>query len=260
MRKNVLGKTNIEVTELCFGALPMGPLQKDMDANESAKVVETALKSGINFIDTAEMYRTYDPIRIAMEKTGIRPVIASKSNKKTYEGMENAVNEALDMLSIDYIDIFHLHAAREGENAFELFNDALQCLSDMKARGKVKAIGISTHSTVVTRKAAAIDKIDIVFPIINKIGRGIIDGTKEDMIDAIQNAAIAGKGIYFMKALAGGSLISEYDAAMTFVRNIGSYSSIAIGMVSPEEVEFNIRYFNGEKLVSIPDTVKEQKM
>lgn len=259
MQKRKLGKTGIEVTELCFGALPMGPIQKNVPVADCADVVAKALQSGINFIDTAQVYKTYEPIKMAMDKTGIRPVIASKSSQKTYEGMALAVEEALDALEVDYIDIFHLHAAREGENAFEVYKDSLQCLVDMKKKGKVKAVGISTHHTAVTRLAADVDVIDVVFPIINNKGRGIMGGTTEDMLQSMEKVAKAGKGLYLMKVLGGGSLINEYDEALKFARNIEGYASIAIGMVSIPEVEFNVKYFNGELANAVISLDKAEK-
>lgn len=259
MEKRILGKTGIEVTELCFGALPMGPLQKNQSIEENAKVIELALKKGVNFIDTAQMYKTYEPIALAMKNTGIRPIIASKSNSKTYEGMETAVNEALQMLGVEYIDIFHLHAAREKANAFEVFADALRCLVDMKKIGKIKAIGISTHSVEVANLAAQHPLIDVVFPIINMKGLGIIDGTKEQMVEAIRNIHKAGKGIYLMKILAGGSLINQYSEAMEYARKIEGYASIALGMTSFSDVEYNLAYFSGEKLPEMSSSVIELK-
>jgi uncharacterized protein len=259
LEKRILGRTGIKVTELCFGALPMGPLQKNLECEKSAEVVAYALRSGINFVDTAQMYKTYEPIRMAIEKTGIRPIIASKSNKKNYDEMRQAVNEALENLRVDYIDIFHLHAAREGEDAFEIFKESLRCLVDMKSQGKIRAIGISTHSVKVTKKSAFVDEIDIVFPIINMTGMGITDGTKEEMLDAIKIASDAGKGIYLMKALAGGNLINHYYEAMNFARSVEDYASVAVGMVNKNEVDFNIGYFRGENFKDIPDEVKEIK-
>lgn len=245
MQKRVLGKTGMEVTELCFGALPMGPMQKNLPLEECTAIVAHALRRGINFVDTAQNYKTYAPIRLAMEQTGIRPIIASKSNRKTYAEMEAAVQEALIALDTDYIDIFHLHAAREGEDAFELFSGALACLQDMKHQQKIRAIGISTHHTAVARIAADVDAIDVVFPIINLSGRGIMGGTKDDMLASIAHLHRSGKGIYLMKALAGGSLLQEYDAALRYVRDIEGYAAVAVGMVSTAEVDFNIDYFQG---------------
>lgn len=254
-----MGRTGIEVTELCFGALPMGPLQKNLSVEESAKTIELALKLGVNFIDTAQMYKTYDPIAAAIKSAGIRPVIASKSNKKSYQEMEAAVNEALQSLNLDYIDIFHLHAAREEANAFEVFADSLRCLADMKKAGKIKAIGISTHSVAVANLAADHELIDVVFPIINMNGMGILNGTKEEMIQAIHRIYDNGKGVYLMKVLAGGSLINHFDEAMQFARNIGSYHSIALGMTSLEEVEYNLNYFEGKVTGALPTKNIEKK-
>lgn len=59
MKKIVLGRSGIEVTELCFGTLPLGPLQKNESVEEAADIIAYALKSGINFIDTAQIYKTY---------------------------------------------------------------------------------------------------------------------------------------------------------------------------------------------------------
>ena len=42
----MLGKTGLEVTELCFGALPFGPLQKNLPVDAAAEVLSTALAGG----------------------------------------------------------------------------------------------------------------------------------------------------------------------------------------------------------------------
>ena len=246
MKKIILGKTGIEVTELCFGALPMGPAQKNMPHEKSAAVVEEALRLGVTFVDTAQGYKTYEPIRIAMEKTGIHPVIATKSAAVMYEEMEEAVNEALEKLNIDVIDIFLLHAARVDVDVFEIRKGALECLKEYKKRGVIKAIGISTHVMPVVNKAAENDDIDIVFPILNKIGMGVIGGTREDMEAAVNKCLAKNKGVYLMKVLAGGNLIEDYIGAMDYGRSFAAGKiAIAVGMVSPEEAKMNVDYFNG---------------
>ncbi len=252
MKKRILGNTGIEVTELCFGALPMGPLQKNLTVEESAEIIAYALESGVNFVDTAQMYKTYSPIKAAMEKTGIRPVIATKSTAASYEDMEKAVIEALEGMGIDYIDIFHLHAARVNPDVFDIRKGALQCLLNYKSKGIIKAVGISTHNVKVVEAAAARPEIDIVFPLINKAGRGILEGAVEDMQKAIALCEQKGKGMYLMKALGGGSLIDDFDACMKFARNLNY--AIALGMVSMEEAIYNVRYFNDEK--DIDDIIK----
>jgi aryl-alcohol dehydrogenase-like predicted oxidoreductase/NAD-dependent dihydropyrimidine dehydrogenase PreA subunit len=247
LKKRILGRSGIEVTELCFGALPMGPLQKNLDIEESAEVIAYALESGINFIDTAQAYKTYAPIKLALEKTKIRPVVASKSTAATYEEMEKAIIEALGSMGIDYIDIFHIHAAKLNAEAFEIRKGALECLVDYKRKGIIKAIGVATHNVKLVEAAAMKQEIDIVFPLINKGGRGILEGSLEDMQNAISLCNQNGKGIYLMKALAGGTLLRDYKSCMEFARGLDFSQSIAVGMVSKEEVLYNIRFFNDKK-------------
>jgi len=248
MKKYSLGKTGIKVTELCFGALPMGPLQANISVEKGAKLIHSALESGINFIDTAEAYKTYPHIRKALEGYNDEVIIATKSSAKVYKKMEQSIKDALESLGRTHIDIFLLHAARVTPSVFEERAGALQCLKDYKSKEVIRAIGISTHVMEVVRRAAEIKEIDIVFPIINKLGMGIIDGSVDDMVKAISEAHKAGKGLYAMKALAGGHLIDQLEESFNFVRNIKGISSIAIGMVNQEELELNLRIFNDEKI------------
>lgn len=244
MKKNILGTTGIEVTELCFGALPMGPLQKNLPIEDCVELLVAAIEGGINFVDTAQTYRTYEPIKRALKKVKDRPIIATKSPAKTYENMQQAIDEALEAMDIDYIDIFHLHAARAGVEVFEDRKGAFQCLLDNKKKGLIKAVGISTHSVPVAKLAADIEDIDVVFPIINIRGMGILDGTADEMTEAITACVEKGKGVYLMKVLAGGNLVEDYHNAMSYARSIPKYASIALGMVSQQELTYNLAYFN----------------
>lgn len=245
MKKIKLGNSGIEVSEICFGALPFGPLQKNLSVELCEDILSYALDNGVNFIDTAQLYKTYEPIKKALAKRTYRPIIATKSKSATYEDMEYAIKEAIDGMGIEYIDIFHLHSAEDGPDVFDIKKGALDCLLDYKKKGIVKAVGISTHNVKTVEASAYRDEIDIVFPIINNAGRGILGGTKEDMAAAISKCHKNGKGIYLMKVLGGGTLLDDFDSSMEYARSLGEYS-IAIGMISREEVIYNIKYFNNE--------------
>lgn len=261
MKKVILGKTGIEVTELCFGALPIGPAQKNVPVAEAAEVMALGLKSGITFFDTAQMYKTYEPLKIAMEKTGIRPVISTKSVAETYEDMDFAVREALEKLGVDYIDIFFIHAARVNPDVFTRRKEAIKCLLDYKKKGVIKAVGISAHATDVVSAAAENPDIDVVFAILNKTGMGILNGNLDDMEKAVNKCFENNKGVMLMKALAGGNLLSDYASAMEYARNFAkNRAPIALGMVAQDEVVSNVKYFSGgditEELSRVKDTVK----
>ena len=77
MKKNIsdkvqLGKTGIWVSPVGCGVLPMGPGQLALPVEEGAKLICYALSKGINFIDTAQYYKTYPYIRRALEMLGSR--------------------------------------------------------------------------------------------------------------------------------------------------------------------------------------------
>ena len=250
MKYNLLGKTGIKVSEIGYGALPIGPLQADYPVDKAASVIRHSLEQGINFIDTAQRYQTYPHIREALKGYTQPVIIASKSWSDTYEGMQKAIDEARAGLGLDTIDIFHLHAARVGVDVFAERKGALQCLIDSKAKGAIRAIGISTHSVRAVRMAADVPEIEVVFPIANLLGVGILDGTLTEMIEAIKLAADKGKGIYIMKAIAGGHLSDRFEEALDFARNIYGTASVSVGMLTKSEVDANIAHFEGRPISS----------
>ncbi|PKM87976.1 MAG: aldo/keto reductase [Firmicutes bacterium HGW-Firmicutes-12] len=253
MKKNLLGQTGLEVTELCFGSLAMSPLQAKVSIEEGAAVIRKALDEGVNFIDTAEMYLTNPHIAQAIKDFDGEVIIATKSTATSYEDMEKSINNSLKELGRDYLDIFLLHAARGGKDIFEVRQGAYNCLKDYKDKGIIKHIGISTHSVDVVNAAILEEDIEIIFPIINMNGMGIIDGDLDDMLNAIEKARQAKKGLYAMKALAGGNLIHKLEDAIDYVRNINGMSSIAIGMINTQELDVNLRIFRNE---AVPEEMK----
>ena len=246
MKYSKLGLTDITVSQLCFGVLPMGPMQANISPEEGGTLIRQGLESGINFMDTAELYGTYEHILKGIEGFSGEVVIASKSMATDYKGMETAIQGALKALKRDVIDIFHMHAARASTEVFKERENALQCILDYREKGYVRAAGIATHNVEVVELASTIPEIDIVHPLINKSSRGIVNGTAADMAKAIEKCHAAGKGLYAMKALAGGNLVGELLEAVSFVRNTKGIHSIAVGMIRKEELELNLKIFNGD--------------
>lgn len=235
-----------ELSQLCFGVLPVGPMQKDVDPVEAGELLLEAFESGVNFIDTAQSYQTYPHIRYALDRwDGHHIYTASKSSAETYEDMDGAVNEALAAMNRDSIDIFHLHAARVGPGVFEERSGALDCLTDHKESGTIGRIGISTHSVEATRQAARQKQIDVVFPLINIAGLGVLDGDHEDMAAAISEVSAAGKYLYAMKVYGGGNLLDDSQQALEYVLSLKGIDVVAIGMVNSRELQVNLNLLDG---------------
>jgi len=253
----ILGRTGLKVTELCFGALPIGPLQKNVDPNEAAEVIALALSGGVNFIDTAQMYHSQTYVRHAMELSGKKPVISTKSHMTTYDDMRAAIEQSREELGMNVLDIYLIHAARANTNVLKERAGAYRCLMEYREKGFIKAIGIACHDVAVIEMAATEKELDVVFPIHNKIGMGILGGTLAEMEAAIELCFVNNKGLYLMKALAGGNLISDYDSAMSYSRNFSKgRAPIVLGMVNKQEVEMNLKYFNDENIADKLEALK----
>lgn len=246
MEYGVLGKTGIKVSRLCFGALTIGPLQANLPLKEGASIIRYALDAGVNFIDTAELYNTYEYIKKGIAGRQGKVVIATKSYAYTREQMRESIERALRLLGREYIDIFLLHE-QESELTIRGHWDAVQELLDAKEKGKVRAVGLSTHSVRGVRAATSFAELDIIHPLINIKGMGIKDGSADEMKAAIADAFRAGKGLYGMKALGGGNLINDKEEALAFALSVPGLTSVAVGMQSIAEVRYNVSFFeNGQ--------------
>jgi predicted aldo/keto reductase-like oxidoreductase len=246
MKRSELGNTGLEVTELCFGTLIFGKLQANISPEEGARAIRRARELGINFFDTAQIYGTYPHLREGLKGDKDDLVIASKSRVKSYEEMKDAVEEALLAMELEHIDIFHLHLVKSDEDLRQR-EDALECLQDYKERGIISAIGISAHSPKGVKAVLDRDEIEVVFPVINKKGIGIIDGTFQEMLSVIKAAKERGKALYAMKPLGGGHLINDIKSSIDYVRGLGIFDSISVGMKTPEEVEMDVGIFEGDE-------------
>jgi len=249
-----LGKTGLTVSRMCFGALIIGPLQSNLPPEKGAQVIQAALERGVNFIDTAELYGTYEHIKLAVKKSGIKPVIATKSYAYTAEGAAQSVEKARKELDTDVLDIFMLHE-QESRLTLRGHREALEFYLNEREKGRIKAVGVSTHNIEVVRAAAEMPEIDVVHPLVNKAGIGIGDGSIDEMLEAVEYAYKMGKGIYSMKPLGGGNLLHSYDECMDFVLKLPYVHSIAVGMQSVDEVEMNICKFEGR---AVPAELKER--
>ena len=241
----VLGKTGIEVSRLCFGALTMSPLQCDMPPERGAELILYAYERGVDFVDTAEYYRNYAHIKPALAREPSIKVAAKAycyDRKTAAESFENAMRG----LGRDYIDIFELHE-QEDIHTLRGHREALDYLNEQKVKGRIGAVGVSTHHVECVHAAVYFGGIDVIFPLINIASLGIQGGTREDMEREIVRAADAGIGLYAMKALGGGNLLGRREEAIAYALNLPGISSVAVGMQSEDEIDCNVALFNGLK-------------
>ena len=146
MEYRKLGKTDIDVSVFALGCWPFagGAVWGDQDDDVSIATVHAALDAGINFFDTAEGYEKGHSERVlgrGLEGRRDEAVIGTKvsaGNLKP-DDIVKACEQSLENLRTDYIDLYQIHWPN-WEVPIEV---SLKALEDLKASGKVRAIGVS---------------------------------------------------------------------------------------------------------------------
>ena len=244
MQMRTLGKSGLRVSRLCFGTLTLSPLQKNLSPEAGADLLVHAYDRGVRFLDTADLYGTYPHIRLALRRAP-EYVVSTKAYCWDEPTARAALERAFTGIGRDYIDLFMLH---EQESLYTLrgHEEALNYLQRQKERGHIGAVGVSTHFVQCVQAAPRFPMIDVIHPLINRSGIGIQDGGREDMERAIQAARDFGIGIFAMKPLGGGHLISDNRAALQYAIESPLLDSVAMGMQSIEEIDANIAAFEGD--------------
>ena len=246
MKKVEIGDTGISVTELCHGTLIMGKLQANQTPETAAKAIRASYEAGVNFYDTAQGYGTYPHMELGLK--GIprdKVVIASKSHARSYEEMQKAIDECLEALELEAVDIFHLHLVPT-VHELRIREGALKCLVDNKEKGKIRAIGASTHTIAGVEAINAEPVFDVVFPVLNQHGLGIIDGNLEGMLKVLEKSKERGLFVYAMKPLGGGHLHQEVEESLNYLRRLPVCDAVACGMKDEAEVQMNVAIFNDQ--------------
>jgi len=144
MEKRRLGRTGLEVSCIGFGALPM----QRCTMEEAGKVLHAALDSGINFFDTARAY-TDSEEKIGRHISSRRSeyYLATKSLKRSKEGMAEEINTSLRLMKTDYIDLYQIHNVKKRAEYEQVMGPggALEALKEAQQAGKIRFIGITGH-------------------------------------------------------------------------------------------------------------------
>jgi aryl-alcohol dehydrogenase-like predicted oxidoreductase len=244
MNQVPLGSTGRTISPLVFGTLPLGYLQADLSPAQGGRLIRHALEGGVTAVDTATLYETYPHVREGLAGFNGEVTVITKTHAPDPATARAHVERGLRELGRERLDIVHVHAARIADPLVERAG-VIEELVRMKEEGKIAHVGLSSHYIGAVRSIASRPDIEVVHPLINRTGMGILDGTPGEMAEAIRLCAEAGKGVYAMKALAGGNLIAEARASFAYVLGLAGVHGVAVGMLSEEEIDANIALFSG---------------
>ncbi len=142
------GRTGLRVSVMglgCGGPSRIGQSGENSDA-ESVAIVRRAIDAGVNFIDTAEAYRTEALVGAALKGVERSDVVIS--TKKSYRKeitpalLRAGLEESLRRLGTDYVDIYNLHGVGQ-QHYVRLREEILPTFQQLRDEGKIRFIGVS---------------------------------------------------------------------------------------------------------------------
>jgi len=147
-----LGKTELEVSRIGFGGIPIQRLAED----EAVAVVRRCLDLGVTFLDTANAYTTSEA-RIGRAIAGRREqvVIATKTGARDKATAKEHLELSLTHLNTDYIDLWQFHNVSSFEAYEQVLGPggAMEAAQEALQAGKIRHVGITSHSMDVALKA-----------------------------------------------------------------------------------------------------------
>lgn len=222
MRK--LGKTNILVKEIGCGGIPIQRVSQSV-VNQ---MIDVMIEQGINFIDTARGYSNSEELLgNALKNKRNYFYLATKSMARTYYSMKKDIEISLKNLQTDYIDLYQLHNVGINDD----YLGALDALQEAKLEGKIKHIGITTHSLEMLKKIVE----DNIFETI-QFPYNVVETQAEKIFEEANKKNI---GIIVMKPLAGGA-IKDCAVGLKFVLQNENISVVIPGMESTSQILQNI--------------------
>jgi aryl-alcohol dehydrogenase-like predicted oxidoreductase len=153
MDTRTLGRTGVQVSPLCLGAMMFGQWGNP-DHDDSIRIVHAALDAGITFVDTADVYSQGESEEIVGKalaggrRDGV--VLATKAHGQMGDDpnaqgnsrrwLVTEVENSLRRLQTDHIDLYQIHRPDPTVDTEE----TLSALTDLQRAGKIRYFGSST--------------------------------------------------------------------------------------------------------------------
>lgn len=271
MQYRQFGKTGVKVSALGFGCMRLpvkggGNVGKDVDFEESARMIRHAIDSGVNYVDTAYPYHGgVSEVALGRAlKDGYRQKVSVADKSPVFfiqqEGdFDKFLDEQLRRLGEEHIDFYLLHSlsAHTWRNVVLKF-DLLGKAERAKKAGKIGHIGFSFHDNFAAFEEILDGYDGFEF---GQIQLNYLDEQKQAGMKGLKRLEGKGIGAVIMEPLMGGKLAVPPDKVTAVFEQSGSHrtpvqwaldylwdmepvSVVLSGMSTMRQVEDNLAYAN----------------
>jgi aryl-alcohol dehydrogenase-like predicted oxidoreductase len=216
MKFRVLGRTGVQVSQLCFGTMSFGG---DADEATSARMFRACREAGINYFDTADQYnkgRSEEILGGLIRGQRDELVIATKCYNPTGNDLNarggsrrhitRAVEASLKRLQTDRVEVLFMHQY----DALTPLEETLRGLEDLVRAGKVLYPAVSNYAAWQTQRALDIQErhgwspLQVTQPMYNLVKR-------QAEVEILPQAAASGIGVTPYSPAGGGLLTGKYS-------------------------------------------------
>jgi predicted aldo/keto reductase-like oxidoreductase len=223
------------VTAVGFGGIPIQRLTHE----QAVAVVEHCLDLDVNFLDTANAYSTSEA-RIGQAIAGRREglVLATKSMARDGAGVREHLALSLKALGVACIDLYQFHNVSSPETLARTLapGGPLEVAREAQAAGKIKHIGLSSHSMDMALEAVRCGHFEtLMFPF-----NFITDEAAQELIPlALQHDV----GFIAMKPM-GGGMLENAAVAFKYLRRFPQIVSV-VGVERTGEMDEVVGLMDG---------------
>jgi len=171
MQYRTLGQSGLKVSAIIMGTWQAGKeMWTGIDDKQTTAAIRNAFEAGITTFDTAEVYGKGHSERIlgqALADVRDKVVLATKvfANHLQFDQLIEACHRSLKNLRTDWIDLYQIHwpAGSFGSRRVPV-EEAMAAMQQLKADGKIRAVGVSNFSRAQLADAARYGRIDSLQP------------------------------------------------------------------------------------------------
>ena len=239
-----LGRTGIVTSRLALGSGTHGwggsSDQTRLGTKAFVQILRHGFDEGVDFWETADQYGAHEHLRRGLSFVGRKKVVVlTKTRASTAPEMQADLERFLKELGTDYLDIVLLHNMKSSHWASERAG-AMEVLERAKAKGVIRAHGVSCHTLSALRLAARTPWVEVDLARVNPAGLHM-DAEPHTVKQVLSDMKRAGKVVIGMKILGQGDLSNSLDEAISHAVKLESLDAFTIGFKSRGELDDVVR-------------------
>lgn len=239
-----LGSTGIKTSRLAMGTGTVGSGHHSHQTALGVKGLSDLLLNGydhgLRFFDAADSYGSHPHVAEALKHVQRDKVtVLTKTWARDPATAKADLDRFRKELGTDHIDVCLMHCLTEGDWT-DRYKGVMDVLSEAKAKGVIRAHGVSCHSIEALRAAAKSPWVEVDLARINPIG-AVMDADPATVVGVLKEMKAAGKAVIGMKILGQGALRDRQDEAIKYALSLGLLDAFTIGAESKAEQEDLIR-------------------